>query len=81
MTNEKEIEEKMQQQRYTIKTDSKIKIKKKESDHETPRRMVTQRNGALGHLLAQGASTGLVVIHACVCVCMCLSRRQYTCTD
>lgn len=29
VTNEKVIEEKMQQQRYTIKTDSKIKIKKK----------------------------------------------------
>lgn len=33
--------------------------------------MATQRNGALGHLLALGASTGLVVIHASACVCVC----------
>ena len=35
--------------------------------------MVSWRNQALKHLLAQGASTGLAVKHVCVCVCVCVN--------
>ena len=43
----------------------------KDSDEEIAIRMVSWRNQALKHLLAQGASTGLAVKHVCVCVCVC----------
>lgn len=47
-----------------IKTYNEIKTNK--IDHETPRRPITQRNGALGHLLARGAGA------LCACVCACV---------
>lgn len=55
--------------------------REEESDHEKCGGKITQMNGALGQLLAQGASSGPLDLHVCVfaaCVCPGVSTPAQT---